>query len=164
MDEALESYMRQLQKKGLLDADLDHDDVGQGEELTDAGVVRDKKDAGDDGGSDRSLRAGSTPSSPARHKSTTDRQWKFLCDNDIVREADGSRPERVLYHGLICGHKAGTRKGMPVEWSNNSAQPVYSVTVYTAVRVLSDVLRQNGQAVLQRLRKDGLEVANMRRY
>ncbi len=48
---------------------------------------------------------------------------------------------------------------MPVEWSYNSGQPVYSVTVDTAVRVLSGVLIQNGPAVLQQLKKGRLEAA-----
>jgi hypothetical protein len=49
-----------------------------------------KNKAGDKEGEGQSLRAGSTPSSPARGKSTIERQWKFLFDNDIVTEADCS--------------------------------------------------------------------------
>ncbi len=81
-----------------------------------------KNKAGDKEGEGQSLRAGSTPSSPARGKSTIERQRKFQFDNDIVMEADCSRPEMVLYHSLICGHKAGTQKGLPVEWPYDSGQ------------------------------------------
>ncbi len=47
--------------------------------------------------------------------------------------------------------------GMPVEWSYSFGQPAYSETVDTAIRVVSGVLRQNEQAVLQLLRKGVLE-------
>ncbi len=104
MDEALERYMRQLRKKGLLDVDLD---IDQGEELTDTGVMRDnKEEAGDEEGLGRSSWADSVPASPARDKSTIERQWKFLCDNDIIKEVEGSRPEGYY----ITDSSAATRR------------------------------------------------------
>jgi hypothetical protein len=58
MDEALERYIVEMRKKGLLDEDLDHVDVGQDEELTDTGVKRDEEGNADDKvGSGRSSRA-----------------------------------------------------------------------------------------------------------
>jgi hypothetical protein len=85
--------IKELREKRMPGSDLDHDYVRQDEKPTDAGNARDeKKKAGNEGGSGRSL-AGSAPTSPARDDSarddsTTDRQWKFLCNNNIVKGPD----------------------------------------------------------------------------
>jgi hypothetical protein len=93
------------------------------------------------------------------HEQQRERHWQFLCENDIVECADGTRPKRVLYRGTVCGYEAGYRKGLSVEWSYKTNRYTYSVTVDTAIRLVTDVLQQHDSAARQHMREGGLDAA-----
>jgi hypothetical protein len=76
-----------------------------------------------------------------------------------VQCADGTRPKRVLYRRTVYGYEAGLRRGLPAEFSYKTNRFAYSVTVDTAIRLVSDLLRQHEPAARQRMREGGLEGA-----
>jgi hypothetical protein len=144
MEAALNKYVKQLQTKHMPGTDLDHDFVGQDEKPTDSSNAHDeRKEDGDEGGSSRPLQAGSAPPSIARDGSATEGEVPVR-----QRYSRGTRRVPAQKGAISRTHlrpRAGTREGMPVEWSYGSDRLAYSVTMDTAIRLVSNSYDRTNQ-------------------
>jgi hypothetical protein len=113
LEAVLEIWEAQGKRRGILPSNLDHDPLALNElgasGKRDNGIKREDKP-------DESARIPPAPQETEQdsieREQQRERQWQFLCENNVVECPDGTRPKRVLYRGTVCGHEAGHHKGL----------------------------------------------------
>jgi hypothetical protein len=104
----------------------------------------------------RGPREESAKSEARRRRNET---WQYLCQVDAIKCFGGVSPERLWYLGSICGHRPGTREGLPYEYCIACQQQAYWLTIETAQRVLVDLLSGQADVVRVKLTTGGLDAA-----